>query len=71
MELFNPLIGDTRNALEAFTGRSWQYSQSDCWKDIGSSELVLQRDAAFELGARGKGSAEPEMQYADGNFYIG
>lgn len=57
MELFNPLIGDTRNALEAFTGRSWKYSQSDCWKDIGSSELVLQRDAAFELGARGKGSA--------------
>ena len=57
MELFNPLIGDTRIALEAFTGRSWPFSQADCWKDIGSSELVLQRDAAFELGARGKGSA--------------
>ncbi len=57
MELFNPLISDTRSALKAFSGRSWTYSQADCWKDIGSSELVLQRDAAFELGARGRGSA--------------
>ncbi len=57
MELFNSLIKDTRSALEAFTCQSWPYSASECWKDIGSSELVLQRDAAFELGARGKGSA--------------
>lgn len=57
MELFNPLIKDTRALLEARSGKTWPYSQADCWKDIGSSELVLQRDAAYELGARGKGSA--------------
>ena len=31
-------------------------AERDCWTDIGSSELVLQKDAAFELGASGKGS---------------
>ena len=72
MELFNPLINDTRSALEAFAGRSWPYSPAYCWKDVGSSELVLQRDAAFELGARGRGSANyvlftssPELVPAD------
>ena len=57
MELFNPLINDTRSILGAYSGKTWSYSPSDCWNDIGSSELVLQRDAAYELGARGKGSA--------------
>ncbi len=57
MELFNPLISDTRNLLGSYSGKKWSYSPSACWKDIGSSELVLQRDAAFELGARGRGSA--------------
>ena len=35
----------------------WEYRPGDAWKDIGSSELVLQKDAAYELGAMGKGSA--------------
>ena len=57
MELFNPLIRETRDLLDQKNGTSWPYSPDNCWKDIGSNELVLQRDAAYELGARGKGSA--------------
>ena len=57
MELFNPLIKDTQALLERGTPRVWPYFERDCWTDIGSSELVLQKDAAFELGASGKGSA--------------
>ena len=57
MDLFNPLIGNTRDLLAPKTATAWQYSPSDCWRDLGSNELVLQRDAAYELGARGKGSA--------------
>ncbi len=37
--------------------KQWDYAPAGAWKDIGSSELVLQKDAAFELGALGKGSA--------------
>ena len=57
MELFNSLINDTRLFLGKSSPKVWDYSERDCWKDIGSSELVMQRDAAYELGASGKGSA--------------
>ena len=57
MELYNTLITDTLGFLEKGTPKVWDYSERDCWKDIGSSELVLQKDAAYELGASGKGSA--------------
>ena len=43
--------------LEKGRPRVWEYRPGDAWKDIGSSELVLQKDAAYELGAMGKGSA--------------
>ena len=43
--------------LEKGRPRVWEYRPGDAWKDIGSSELVLQKDAAYELGAMGRGSA--------------
>ncbi len=58
MELFNSLIRDTEALLEkGKPDQRWDYSERDCWIDIGSNELVLQKDAAYELGASGKGSA--------------
>ena len=57
MELYNTLIRDTRGYLEKGSPKIWEYAERACWTDIGSSELVMQRDAAYELGASGKGSA--------------
>ncbi|MBR3475406.1 MAG: hypothetical protein IKH34_10150 [Oscillospiraceae bacterium] len=57
MELFNSLIQDTQALLEHGRPTVWDYSERDCWTEIGSSELVLQKDAAYELGAAGRGSA--------------
>ena len=57
MELFNSLIRDTKALLEKGSPKVWDYAERDCWHDIGSSELVLQKDAAYELGAAGRGSA--------------
>ena len=57
MELFNSLFHDTGALLEKGSPTVWDYDPAAAWKDIGSSELVLQKDAAFELGASGKGSA--------------
>ena len=57
MELFNSLFHDTGALLEKGSPTVWDYDPTAAWKDIGSSELVLQKDAAFELGASGKGSA--------------
>ena len=57
MELYNSLIKDTHAQLDGLSAKVWDYSPADCWTDVGSSELVLQRDSAYEMGAMGKGSA--------------
>ena len=56
MELYNSLIRDTLAALGPPAPRTWDYRESDCRRDLGSSELVLQKDAAYELGSSGHGS---------------
>lgn len=56
MELYNHLIENTLALLKG-TPKKWGFNASDKWHDLGSSELVLQKDAAYELGASGKGSA--------------
>jgi hypothetical protein len=57
MELYNSLIGESKALLEKLPQQSWDYSARECWPANDSSELVLQKDAAYELGASGKGSA--------------
>ena len=57
MELYNSLINETKALLESKSAKVWDYDAHGLWKDTGMSELVLQKDAAFELGASGKGSA--------------
>ena len=58
MELFNSLFKETQALLDNSEPKVWPYRPGEEWKDIGNSELVLQKDAAYELGASGKGSAK-------------
>ncbi len=53
MELYNELIRETSSLLPN-TVRRWDYDPAAAWEDAGSSELVLLRDAAYELGGGGK-----------------
>ena len=57
MELYNSLFHDTKALLEKGQPTVWSYEPHNRCKELASSELVLQKDAAFELGASGKGSA--------------
>ena len=68
MELYNSLIKDSKALLEKGTAKVWDYDPSRCWTDIGSSELVLQKDAAYELGASGKGSANYVLFTSNGEL---
>ncbi|MBQ9661558.1 MAG: hypothetical protein IJV40_00220 [Oscillospiraceae bacterium] len=68
MELYNSLIKDTQAFLAKGSPKVWDYSERDCWTDIGSSELVMQRDAAYELGASGKGSANYVLFTSDADL---
>ena len=58
MELYNTYIQNTIDQLGA-PSQKWAYSARDAWKDNGSSELVLLRDAAYELG----GGDLPSVNY--------
>lgn len=49
MELYDSFIRETTDLLGAPT-QKWTYKERDAWKDNGESELVLLRDAAYELG---------------------
>lgn len=53
MELYNELIRET-SALLPETVRRWDYDPAAAWEDAGHNELVLLRDAAYELGGGGK-----------------
>ena len=57
MELYNSLIGETKALFENLPKKVWDYNPRGAWTSNDSSELVLQKDAAYELGASGKGSA--------------
>ena len=57
MELYNTLIKETRELVDRLPAKVWDYDPAAVWPCNSSSELVLQKDAAFELGASGKGSA--------------
>lgn len=57
MELYNALIENTKEILSKGKAKAWDYSPAKAWPDLGSAELVLQSDAAYELGALGLGSA--------------
>ena len=57
MELYNALIQKTEELLAGGKPAVWDFAPGDAWRDTGSSELVLQSDAAYELGAMGFGSA--------------
>lgn len=57
MELYNSLISETSQLLGGLSYRQWDHASAEAWRDSGISELVLQKNAAFELGAQGRGSA--------------
>lgn len=57
MELYNSLIKETRALVDKLPAKVWDYDPKAVWPSNSASELVLQKDAAYELGASGKGSA--------------
>lgn len=57
MELYNSLIKETKELTDKLPAQVWAYDEKAAWPENSSSELVLQKDAAYELGASGKGSA--------------
>lgn len=50
MELYDAIIRRTREYLSACSLRRYPYDVENCWKETASGEMILLRDAAYELG---------------------
>ena len=56
MELFDSIIAQTNRLGGKSAPRRWAYNDVAPWPDSGEFELVMQRDAAFELGGGNLGA---------------
>ena len=56
MKIYDSIIDQTIGAAKAAGANVTRYNPSLCWPETDRSELVMQRDAAFELGGSGKAS---------------
>ena len=50
MQLYDSIIKDVYGRIASVPAKHFAYDSSRAWKDSGESELVMLRDAAFELG---------------------
>lgn len=50
MKLYDDTIKDWLHLLEAVQGKELDIPDTDDWKDIGNSNMILRRDMAYELG---------------------
>ena len=49
MEFFSSLINEVSALTGALQQKTYNYSQADAWSDAAYSQVILQRDTAFEL----------------------
>ena len=54
MELYNTIIRGVEGLAGSSVPRVYPYDPADAWEDAGAFELVMLRDAAYELGGSGK-----------------
>ncbi|MGN1202410.1 MAG: hypothetical protein ACI4RF_03885, partial [Eubacterium sp.] len=53
MNFFDSLISEVHGLLSSYQKKSYAFKPDNKWEDAGQNELVLQRDAAFELDGIG------------------
>ena len=60
MELFNGCIREREELLRGSSAKKWTYDPAACWAETSRNELVMLREAAYELG----GSAKSAVSYS-------
>lgn len=71
MVFFDSLIDEVRNLLLPMEKPSFVFDRSKCWQDVGHNQLVLLRDAAFELDGVGFNLVTSKTLGTDGTVIIG
>lgn len=60
MELYNSIIDKVDGLLGSQTPRKYSYDPNRTWEDVGGNQLVMMKEAAYELG----GDNKPAVNYA-------
>ncbi len=53
MNFFDSLIDDFYNCVSSYGYKDYSYNSKSKWQDLGQSELVMQRESAYELDGVG------------------
>ena len=53
MNFFDSLIDDFYNCVSSYGYKDYSYNSESKWQDLGQSELVMQRESAYELDGVG------------------
>ena len=60
MELYNSIIEKIESHIGSQEPVRYDYNPNKCWEDVGGNQLVMMREAAYELG----GDSKPAVNYA-------
>ena len=60
MELYNSIIQKVDGMLGSAEPKRYAYDPAKCWEDAGGNQLIMMKEAAFELG----GDNKPAANYA-------
>ena len=60
MELYNTIIEKIDGLLGSTQPKRYEYDPAKCWEDVGGNQLVMMKEAAYELG----GDNKPAVNYA-------
>ena len=54
MDLYNSIIEKVNKELGSVEPKRYEYSESRCWEDVGSHQLIMMKESAYELGGDNK-----------------
>ena len=60
MELYNTIIEKIDGLLGSSEPKRYDYDPAKCWEDVGGNQLIMMKEAAYELG----GDSKPAVNYA-------
>ena len=60
MELYDSIIEKVSELVGKTEPKSYIYNENNCWEDVGSHQLVMAKESAFELG----GDNLPAVNYS-------
>ena len=74
MELYNSIIEKVNKELGSVEPKHYEYNENKAWEDVGSNQLIMMKESAYELGGDNKPAVHLSMvtsgNYVDGDEVV-